>query len=61
MRETKYVVEYRDEITKKVTSRWHYDLTINKFGPILTEDLEEPLPKERKKRSKKKVVDQPES
>lgn len=61
MKETKFVREYRDEVTKKITSRWHYDLSINKYGPILVEDLEELPPKERKKRTKKKVAEQSES
>lgn len=60
MKETKFVREYRDEVTKKVTARWHYDLTISKYGPILVENFDLP-PKEKKKRSKKKVVEQPES
>ena len=57
MKETKFVREYKDEVTKKITDRWHYDLTINKYGPILVENFELP-PKERKKRTKKKVAEQ---
>jgi len=57
MKETKFVREYTDEVTKKVTARWHYDLTITKNGPILVEEYGLP-PKERKKRTEKKVANQ---
>ena len=60
MKETKFVREYTDEVTKKLTARWHYDLLINKYGPTLVENFDLP-PKERKKRTKKKVAEQPES
>lgn len=57
MKETKFVREYRDEVTKKLTSRWHYDLSITKYGPVLVEEFDLP-PKQRKKRSKKKVAEE---
>ncbi len=56
MKETKFVREYRDEVTKKLTSRWHYDLSITRHGPVLVEEFDLP-PKQRKKRSKKKVAE----
>lgn len=47
----KFVVEYKDD-KGKVVARWHYDYTKNKFGPVLTEDLD--LPKQEKKKAKSK-------
>jgi len=52
----KFVREYKDDTTKKVVSRWHYDYSITKYGPVLVEELDLP-PKERKKRTTKKVVE----
>ena len=57
MKETKFMREYTDEVTKKVTARWYYDLSITKNGPILTEQFDLP-PKEKKKRKDKKVANQ---
>lgn len=45
------VREYRDE-KGKLESRWTYDPSITKFGPILVEEFSLP-PKEKKKRTKK--------
>jgi len=55
MKEIKFVREYIDDVTKKVTARWHYDLSITKNGPILAEDLVLP-PKEKKSRKANKVA-----
>ena len=57
MKETKFMREYTDEVTKKVTARWYYDLSITKNGPILVEEFDLPA-KERKKRKDKKVANQ---
>ena len=57
MKETKFMREYTDEVTKKVTARWYYDLSITKNGPILVEEYGLP-PKERKKRKDKKVAEE---
>lgn len=57
MKETKFMREYTDEVTKKVTARWHYDLSITKNGPILVEEFGLP-PKEKKKRKDNKVANQ---
>lgn len=48
---SKYIVEYKDE-TGKLESRWHYDKSINPYGPIMTENFN--LPKKEKKVAKKK-------
>lgn len=53
---TKFVREYKDDTNKKVVSRWHYDYSITKNGPILVEELGLP-PKEKKKRTTNKVVE----
>jgi hypothetical protein len=45
---TKFVIEYKNE-QGKVTDRWHYDYSITRNGPILTENLDLP-PKQKKKR-----------
>mgnify|MGYP006266857477 CR=1 FL=1 len=50
----KFIREYKSDDGKRVVARWHYDYSINKYGPILTEDLED-LPTEKPKRQKKKV------
>lgn len=50
----KFTVEYKSDDGKRVVARWHYDHSITKNGPILTEDLEE-IPIENTKRQKKKV------
>jgi hypothetical protein len=52
-----FVREYRDDVTKKVTSRWHYNYAITKHGPILVEEFGLP-PKEKKSRTKKKVAEE---
>ena len=46
-----YVYDY-DTRTKKLDSRWHYDLKKFPNGPILTEDFSHP---EKEKKKKKKV------
>ena len=48
---SKYIVEYKDE-TGKLESRWHYDKSINPYGPIMTENFNRP--KKEKKATKKK-------
>jgi len=53
---TKFVREYKDDTGKKVVSRWYYDYSITKNGPILTEELVLP-PKERKKKTTNKVAE----
>jgi len=53
---TKFVREYKDDTDKKVVSRWHYDYSITKNGPILVEEFGLP-PKEKNKRTTNKVVD----
>ena len=45
---TKFVIEYRN-YEKQVESRWHYDYSKTKRGPVLVEELLLPG-KERKKR-----------
>lgn len=52
----KFVREYKDDTNKKVLSRWHYDYSIRKSGPVLVEEFDLP-PKERKKRTNKKVAE----
>jgi hypothetical protein len=52
----KFTREYIDD-NKKVVARWHYDYSITKNGPILTEDLDL-APKQRKKRTTNKVANQ---
>lgn len=52
----KFVREYKDDTNKKVLSRWHYDYSIRKNGPVLVEEFDLP-PKERKKRTTKKVAE----
>lgn len=49
----KFVVEYHDE-DKKLSSRWHYDRDKFPYGPILVEEFN--LPKQEKKKRKKKVA-----
>ena len=56
----KFVREYMDDTNKKVMSRWHYDYSITKSGPVLVEEFGLPS-KERKKRSGNKVAEQSES
>lgn len=51
----KFVREYMDDTNKKVASRWHYDYSITKNGPVLVEEFALP-PKEKKTRTKKKVA-----
>ena len=51
----KFVIEFKDENTKAVVARWHYDYSITKNGPILTEDFSEP-PQEVQSKKQKKVV-----
>lgn len=48
---TKFTVEYLDE-SKKLSSRWHYDYSIQKNGPVLVEEFS--LPKKEKRKKKKK-------
>ena len=55
MKETKFVREYIDEATKKLTARWHYDTSITKYGPVLVEEFGLP-PKEKKSRKANKVA-----
>jgi hypothetical protein len=54
---TKFVREYYDydwdTKTKKLSSRWHYDLKKFPNGPILVEEFD--LPEKEKKKGKKKV------
>jgi len=53
---TKFIREYHsydyDTKTKKLDSRWHYDLKKFPYGPILVEEFDLP-PKEKKARKKK--------
>lgn len=44
---TKFVVEYRND-EKQIESRWHYDYSKTKKGPVLVEELI--LPKKEKKK-----------
>lgn len=46
--QTKFVVEYKND-SGKITDRWHYDYSVTRHGPILTENFELP-PKQKKKR-----------
>lgn len=52
---TKFVREYYDDASKKIASRWHYDHSITKNGPILVEEFGLP-PKEKVKKNSNKVV-----
>lgn len=49
----KFTVEYFDD-NKKLTARWHYDHSITKNGPVLTEDFD-PVQPETSSRKQKKV------
>lgn len=54
---SKFVREYftydYDTRTKKLDSRWHYDLKKFRNGPVLVEDFS--APEKEKKKKKKKV------
>lgn len=47
-----YTYDYETR-TKKLDSRWHYDLSITTNGPILTEEFN--LPRKERTQRKKKV------
>jgi hypothetical protein len=49
----KFVVEYKED--GKVVSKWHYDYSKSKFGPILVEEFDLPT-KPRKSKSKPKKL-----
>ena len=48
----KFVVDYFDE-NKKLESRWHYDHSKTKNGPVLVEEFNLPLKEKKSKKSKK--------
>lgn len=52
--DTKFVREYHDD-DKKLESRWHYDLSVTKNGPVLVESFN--LPKKEKKKKEKLVAE----
>lgn len=57
---TKFVREYYDidpeTNTKKLSSRWHYDLEKTKYGPVLVENFNLPREKQEIPERKKRVV-----
>ena len=50
--QTKFTRDYYDD-DKKLDSRWHYDLSITKAGPVLVEQFN--LPRKEKQQKTKKV------
>lgn len=58
MESTKFIREYFtydfDTRTKKLDSRWHYDYSKFRNGPVLVEDFSAPTKEKRKKKVDKK-------